>query len=61
MVNTLMEMGLSFSEIKELTDDEYIMILATKIAIKDKEGEQLKSQAAAAQAPKFRMPTRGLY
>ena len=61
MVNTLMEMGLSFSEIKELTDDEYIMILATKIAIKDKESEQLKSQAAAAQAPKIRMPTRGLY
>ena len=29
-----MEMGLSFSEIKELTDDEYIMILATKIAIR---------------------------
>ena len=60
-MNTLMEMGLSFSEIKELTDDEYIMILATKIAIKDKESEQLKSQTAAAQAPKFRMPTRGLY
>ena len=31
MVNTLMDMGLSLSEVKNLTDNEYIMILATKI------------------------------
>lgn len=62
MVNTLMEMGLSFSEIKNLTDIEYIMILATKIAIKEKEAEKLKEQSAARMpAPKFNRSPRGLY
>lgn len=62
MVNTLMEMGLSFSEIKNLTDIEYIMILATKIAIKEKEAEKLKEQSAARMpAPKFNTSSRGLY
>ena len=62
MVNTLMEMGLSFSEIKNLTDIEYIMILATKIAIKEKEAEKLKQQSAARMpAPKFNRSSRGLY
>ena len=62
MVNTLMEMGFSFSEIKNLTDIEYIMILATKIAIKEKEAEKLKEQSAARMpAPKFNRSSRGLY
>ena len=62
MVNTLMEMGLSFSEIKNLTDSEYIMILATKIAIKEKEAATLKEQSAAHMpAPKFNRSSRGLY
>lgn len=62
MVNTLMEMGLSFSEIKNLTDIEYIMILATKISIKEKEAEKLKEQSAARMpAPKFNRSSRGLY
>jgi len=62
MVNTLMEMGLSFSEIKNLTDIEYIMILATKIAIKEKEAEKLKEQSATRMpAPKFNTSSRGLY
>ena len=62
MVNTLMEMGFSFSEIKNLTDIEYIMILATKISIKEKEEEKLKEQSAARMpAPKFNRSSRGLY
>ena len=62
MINTLMEMGLSFSEIKNLTDNEYIMILATKIAIKEKETEKLKEQTAVrVSPPKFNRSTRGLY
>jgi hypothetical protein len=57
-----MEMGLSFSEIKNLTDIEYIMILATKISIKEKEAEKLKEQSAARMpAPKFNRSSRGLY
>ena len=62
MINTLMEMGLSFSEIKNLTDNEYIMILATKMAIKEKETETLKEQTAArVSPPKFNRSSRGLY
>tara|TARA_R110002074_G_scaffold204421_1_gene372775 strand:+ start:621 stop:809 length:189 start_codon:yes stop_codon:yes gene_type:complete len=62
MVNTLMEMGLSLSEVKNLTDNEYIMILATKIAIKEKEADKLKEQSAAHSAPpNFNRSPRGLY
>lgn len=62
MVNTLMDMGLSLSEVKNLTDNEYIMILATKIALKEKEADKLKEQSAAhAAPPKFNRSPRGLY
>ena len=57
-----MEMGLSLSEVKNLTDNEYIMILATKIAIKEKEADKLKEQSAAHSAPpNFNRSPRGLY
>ncbi len=60
MVNTLLGMGLSLTEIKNLTDNEFIMIMATKIAIKEKESEQMSSGMAK---PAMRPPTPkgGLY
>ena len=62
MVNTLMDMGLSLSEVKNLTDNEYIMILATKIEIKEKEADKLKEHSAARiSPPKFNRSSRGLY
>ena len=53
-------MGLSLTEIKNLTDNEFIMIMATKIAIKEKESEQMSSGMAK---PAMRPPTPkgGLY
>ena len=61
MVNTLMDMGLSLTEIKNLTDNEYIMILATKIAIKEKEAEQMASTRPAMPARPHQPKTRGMY
>ena len=60
MVNTLLGMGLSLTEIKNLTDNEFIMIMATKISIKEKESEQMASSRAK---PAMRPPTPkgGLY
>lgn len=53
-------MGLSLTEIKNLTDNEFIMIMATKISIKEKESEQMASNRAK---PAMRPPTPkgGLY
>ena len=61
MVNTLMEMGLSLTEIRNLTDNEYVMILATKMALKEKEAEQMNQATAAPAMPKFRSAPRGMY
>ena len=60
MVSTLLSMGLSFTEIKNLTDNEYIMIMATKIAIKDKEAEQMAANKPAMPA-RPRPRTGGMY
>lgn len=54
-------MGLSYTEIKNLTDNEYIMIMATKIAIKEKEAEQQKAATRAPVSNKMPPKMRGLY
>jgi|TARA_R110000824_G_scaffold1906_2_gene9340 hypothetical protein len=62
MVNTLLDMGLTLTEIKNLTDNEYIMILGTKLALKEKESDDYKQQSSANTAPpKFNRAPRGLY
>jgi len=59
MVNALLEMGLSLTEIKNLTDNEYIMILATKISIKEKEADKMAEHSA--KRPPNIPTSRGLY
>lgn len=54
-------MGLSYTEIKNLTDNEYIMIMATKIAIKEKEAEQQQAATRAPMPNKMPPKMRGLY
>ena len=54
-------MGISYSEIKNLTDNEYVMIMATKIAIKEKEAEQMASTRPAMPARPNQPKTRGMY
>ncbi len=54
-------MGLSYTEIKNLTDNEYIMIMATKIAIKEKEAEQQKAATRTPVSNKMPPKMRGLY
>jgi len=61
MVSTLLNMGLSYTEIKNLTDNEYIMIMATKIAIKEKEAEQQQAATRAPMPNKMPPKMRGLY
>ena len=61
MVSALLNIGLSYTEIKNLTDNEYIMIMATKIAIKEKEAEQQQAATRAPMPNKMPPKMRGLY
>jgi hypothetical protein len=61
MVSALLNIGLSYTEIKNLTDNEYIMIMATKIAIKEKEAEQQKAATRTPVSNKMPPKMRGLY
>ena len=54
---TLLGLGLTYTEIKNLSDTEVTMIIATHLAFEDFKGEQMernaKHQQAASSHPKF--------
>ena len=61
MVVNLLDTGLTLDDIKGLTQNEYIMIMSTKLAIKEKQEEAMQSAQRANAAKPAQVPRGRLY
>lgn len=61
MVVNLLDTGLTLDDIKGLTQNEYIMIMSTKLAIKEKQEEAMQSAQRATAAKPAQAPRGRLY